>query len=401
MMNDEHGFSRGEFLVQMALLTGARPDAVAAEPARPDMGSLYPDITRLANSNRYEYSFLGDRFCTLDDFQTAARTKVFDLLLYRPQPVDPKPEVLERVDMGEFIREKVVFSTGPLFRVPAYVHIPSNRKGRLPAIVDLHSHGGMFVFGKEKVIDFGKNHPAMVAYQKENYDGRPTATALARRGYVVITIDAFMFGERRAVSGSGNRDVFALEEVRRLNRECAAKESTVVKSLTFAGLTWPGIVFWDDIRTVDYLVTRPEVDPKRIGCIGISMGGYRSLYLAALDRRIAAGCVAGFMSTVKPMLRSHIDTHSFVHFLPGLHGFLDLPDVATLTAPRPLLVQQCSRDGLFPPEGMKQAVETIAAGYAKGNCGPQFSGRFYDTPHRFTLRMQGEAFDWLDARLKA
>ncbi len=52
-------------------------------------------------------------------------------------------------------------------------------------------------------------------------------------------------------------------------------------------LTWPGIVFRDDIRTVDYLVTRPEVDPKRIGCLGISMGGYRSCYLAALDDRIA------------------------------------------------------------------------------------------------------------------
>jgi len=185
-------------------------------------------------------------------------------LLYRPPKVDPKPEVLERVDRGEFVREKVVFSTGPLFRVPAYVHIPKGLKGRAPAIVDLHSHGGMFVFGKEKVIDFGVNHPAMVAYQEENYDGRPTATALARRGYVVITIDAFMFGERRAILdselGEGrDRRAYSVDDVQRMNRECAEKESTVVKSLTFAGMTWPGIVFQDDIRTVDYLLTRPAV----------------------------------------------------------------------------------------------------------------------------------------------
>lgn len=73
-------------------------------------------------------------------------------------------------------------------------------------------------------------------------------------------------------------------------------------------MKWPGIIFWDDIRTVDYLLTRPEVDPKRIGCVGISMGGYRVAYLSALDERIAAGCIVGFMSTVKSMIKAHIDT---------------------------------------------------------------------------------------------
>jgi dienelactone hydrolase len=417
-MHKEHGCSRGEFLQRLGLglagspvlagasKTAARPASPATlEPGGADMGSLYPEIERLARSNLYPYSFLTNRFRGLEQFQSVSREKILDLLIYRPPKVDPTAEVVERVDMGDFVREKVVFSTSPLFRVPAYVHIPAKLNGRAPAIVDLHSHGGMFVFGKEKVIDFGRNHPAMVAYQEENYDGRPTATALVRRGYVVITIDAFMFGERRPIFAAQreryglDRQAYSVEAVRRLNRDCAEKESTVVKSLTFAGLTWPGIVFWDDIRTVDYLVTRPEVDPKRIGCLGISMGGYRSLFLAALDRRIAAGCVVGFMSAVKPMLKSHIDTHSFVHFPPGLHAFLDLPDVAMLAAPRPLLVQQCSRDALFPPAGMKEAVEKIMAGYAKAKCGERFSGRFYDVPHRFTRPMQEEAFHWFDQHL--
>jgi dienelactone hydrolase len=410
-MDEDASYSRGEFLLGLGLglgspaLAAASPASPATAPAGPDMGSLYPAIERLAASGDYPYSFLADRFQTLDQFHAFAREKVFDLLLYKPPKVDPRPEVIERVDMGDFVREKVVFSTGPQMRVPAYVHIPAKLKGRAPAVVDLHSHGGMFVFGKEKVIDFGENHPAMVAYQQENYDGRPTATALVRRGYVVITIDALMFGERRVILDSQlakygpDRRSYTEEDVRSLNRECAAKESTVVKSLTFAGMTWPGIVFWDDIRTVDYLVTRPEVDPVRIGCLGISMGGYRSLYLAALDSRIAAACVAGFMSTVKPMLSAHIDTHSFVHFLPGLHALLDLPDIATLTAPRPLLVQQCSRDELFPQAGMKGAVEKIAAGYAKAGCSESYSGRFYDVPHRFTRPMQEEAFRWLDQHL--
>lgn len=63
--------------------------------------------------------------------------------------MDPSPEVLERVDCGEYTREKILFSTSPILRVPAYVLIPKNLKGPAPAIVDLHSHGGMFLFGKE------------------------------------------------------------------------------------------------------------------------------------------------------------------------------------------------------------------------------------------------------------
>ena len=132
-------------------------------------------------------------------------------------------------------------------------------------------------------------------------------------------------------------------DVARLNQVCRSKEATIVKALTLAGATWPGVVFWDDMRTVDYLLTRPEVDPRRIGCQGVSMGGYRSLFLAALDARIRAACVVGFMSTTRPMIHAHLDTHSFVHFLPAIHRYLDWPDVASLTAPRSLMVLQWNR----------------------------------------------------------
>jgi dienelactone hydrolase len=303
------------------------------------------------------------------------------------------------------VREKVVFSTTLDFRVPAYVHIPKPLPRPAPAIVDLHSHGGMFIFGKEKVIDLGQNHPAMIPYHKTNYAGRPTATALVRRGYVVITIDAFPFGERHLMMDEDlktgwDRASYSLNDVERLNAKCGDKESTLVKSLTYAGATWPGITAWDDIRTVDYLCSRPEVDAKRIGCLGVSFGGWRSLFLAALDDRITAGCVAGFMSTVRPMIRAHMDTHSFVHFVPGLHRHLDLPDVAALRVPKPLLVLQCRRDGLFPLSGMEEAVKKIGAIYDKAGATESFTARFYDLPHIFNVAMQEEAFDWLDAKLK-
>jgi len=101
------------------------------------------------------------------------------------------------------------------------------------------------------------------------------------------------------------------------------------------------------------------------------------------------------------MFKAHLDTHSFVHFLPGLHKYLDLPDVAALTAPRALLVQQCRRDRLFPPAGMEESVRRIAATYQAAGCPEKFEGRFYDEPHRFTIAMQDEAFAWLDKHLKS
>lgn len=130
------------------------------------------------------------------------------------------------------------------------------------------------------------------------------------------------------------------------------------------------------------------------------MGGYRTMFLAAMDERIRAACIAGFMSTVRPMLRRHIDTHSWVHFVPGLHRHLDWPDLAALAAPRSLMVLQCQRDGLFPPSGMRTAVDQIEAIYSKANCRDRFAGRFYDVPHIFNRAMQDDAFAWLDQRLE-
>jgi dienelactone hydrolase len=370
-----------------------------------DSGTAFADIEKLLGRSDFSHSFLSGRFKNVEEFRREGRRVFLEGLGTAPGSVEPRAEVVDRRDMGEFVREKIIFSTTPEFRVPAYLHIPKGGKGRMPAVVDLHSHGGMFIFGKEKVIDFGKNHPAMVEYHKGNYEGRPTATELVRRGYVVITIDAFPFGERRVmmdedVKYGWERSKYSVEDVKYLNGKCRGKESTVVKSLAFAGQTWPGVVAWDDMRTVDYLVTREEVDAGRIGCVGVSMGGYRSLLLAGLDDRIAAGCVVGFMSTVRPMIQKHVDTHSFVHFIPGVHTQLDFPDVVALRVPKPLLVLQCRRDGLFPMVGMEESLRKLEAIYAKAGAASTFRGKFYDVPHIFNVAMQEEAFAWLDSHLR-
>lgn len=392
------------------LVNGTIASSVAA-PAEPseivsDIGTLFPEIKRLADLCRYPLSWLERNYSGADAYRQTVREKVLELFHYAPPRVPPSPEVVDRWETPDYIQEKILFSTTPWFRVPAFVLIPKGRKGPFPAIVDLHSHGGMFVYGKEKVMPMPEgDSPAITKYRQENYEGRSTSLALCRRGYVVITIDCFYFGERRtffekdAQKYGLDRSKYSLEDVQYLNRRAGQGEATLANSLCWAGTTWQGIAHWDDLRTVDYLASR-EVDSSRIGCVGISMGGWRTDFLSALEDRIQCAVSVGWMSTLRHMIQAHVDTHSFIHFLPGLAHFLDLPDVIGCMVPKPLMVQQCSRDALYPMEGMKESLKKIEAIYAKAGAASKFQGRFYDQPHIFSLKMQEDAFDWLDRWLK-
>ncbi len=420
-MKEVDGWDRRSFLSSLAaggvVLAGypgfnMKPAACEIGPresasSAPDVGTIYPEIMTLADQCRYPLSWLERSYPDAVAYRQAVRERIFELFHYAPAPVQPAPEIVDRWETPEYVQEKVIFSTTPWFRVPAYVLIPKGRKGPRPAIVDLHSHGGMFIYGKEKVMPMpGGDDPAIVGYRRDNYEGRSTSLALCRRGYVVISGDCFYFGERRSLFGDDpakpgwDRSKYSAEEVQHLNRRSGEGESVLARSLFWAGTTWQGIVHWDDIRTVDYLTSRPEVDPTRVGCVGISMGGYRTDFLAGLDDRIQCAVSVGWMSTLRPLIRRHVDTHSFVHFLPGLTRFVDLPDVIACMVPKPLMVQQCRLDALYTIEGMQESVKKIGAIYAKGGADSKFEARFYDRPHLFSLDMQEEAFAWFDRWLK-
>src|SRR6185503_4100059 len=113
-------------------------------------------------------------------------------------------------------------------------------------------------------------------------------------------------------------------------------------------------MFWDDIRTVEYLLTRPEVDRKRIGCVGLSVGGLRSCHLAALDERIKAAVVVGWMASFPRQLRRHIrNSMGQTKVEPGLYRQHDYLDIASLARPRALLVINGKPGGLFHLDGAR------------------------------------------------
>jgi hypothetical protein len=150
------------------------------------------------------------------------------------------------------------------------------------------------------------------------------------------------------------------------------------------------------MRTVDYLAARPDVDPERIGCMGLSIGGLRTAHLIAADGRIKAASITGLMTEFAQQLRNHLRYHTWMIYIPGLYRSLDLPDAAALHAPGALLVQQCRRDVLFPPAAMQSSVEKLTCIYAKIGLPERFRGTFYDEPHSFKPPMQDEAFAWMD-----
>ena len=131
-----------------------------------DIGSLFPFVQSQAVHGEFPLSFLRPEFTELDSWKRRSRGRVMDLLHYTPPPVDPRPEILGRRDAGDYVEEHVEFSTTPDLRVPATVLIPKGLKGKAPAIVALHDHGGFYLWGREKIVETEGEHPALTEFKR-------------------------------------------------------------------------------------------------------------------------------------------------------------------------------------------------------------------------------------------
>jgi len=365
------------------------------------LGNLYPFIKQQQQKTRQSLAFINRRSKNLEEWKGEARAKVFELLSYRPEPCDPQARILERVDKGDYVRERLTFHTTPEVEVPAYLLIPKRAKFPAPAVVALHDHGGFYYFGKEKIVETENEHPIMTAYRKESYDGLSYPATLARNGYVVIVIDMFYFGERRLIldedleQGINDRSKIESEEtIKKINIRNGQAECVVLRNIIHSGFTWGGVLVWDDIRTIDYLETRPEVDPHRIACVGLSVGGWRTNFLAGLDARIKAACLAGWMTSFRHLIPRH-EVHTVPSgMIPGLMDHLDYPDVGSLTMPNPLMLVHGWQDALFPPEGVKAAFQYLTRCYEAIGKPERLDIFTYDGPHKFPAEAQQRMIEW-------
>ena len=393
----------------LATDSGAIPQAGGA-PADQDkkwkgsvLGNLYPFIKREQQRTRQRLAYLNRQPRDLEAWKAEARSRVFDSLGYHPDPCEPRATILERVDKGDYIRERLTFHTAPGVEVPAYLLVPKRARLPAPAVLALHDHSGFYYWGKERIVENENEHPMIAEFRRARYDGVSYPVTLARHGYVVLTIDMFYFGDRRLILDedlergiNDHSKIESPETIGQINDRNAKAEHVVYKNMIDAGFTWATVLVWDDVRSLDYLQTRPEADPKRIACTGLSVGGFRTNFLAGLDPRIKAACIAGWMTSFRSLLPRYESYTVPAGWPPGLLDDLDYPDVGSLTMPNPLMVVHGSRDSLFPPDGVRAAFQTLAHCYQAIGKPERFQTVTFDGEHKFPLEAQRRMVAWFD-----
>ncbi len=369
------------------------------------LGAYGPWAADLIGEKPGELSLRNDRWDDLEIWRAAAHEQVRQRLAQPPVNDKPTVTVHERYQHEGLAIEKLSWQLpyGP--PTEALLLKPAGAQGKLPAVLALHDHGGNKFFGHQKITMTGQpRHPLMERHGRY-YDGIAWANALAKRGYVVLVHDTFGFGSRRVrladvpevirngCSDPAWDDITGIEQY---NQWAAGHESIVAKSLFCAGTTWPGVWLTEDQRALDVLCAQPEVDPKRVGCAGLSGGGMRTVFLGGLDDRIRCAVCAGMMSTWRDYLLYKSHTHTWMIYVPLLPQLLDYPELLGLQAPRPTLVLNNIDDQLFTMSEMVRADQILAAVYAKAGAAEHYRASFYPGPHKFDQPMQTEAFAWFD-----
>lgn len=354
-------------------------------------------------------SFRQERFKTLRSWKLKARTRALELLAQPDLGGAPNVRVDRRHFWDGLQIEELSWQLpcGP--RTRAVFLKPANVKGRLPAVLALHDHGGWKYFGWRKIARLpGRQHPLLRGHQASYYGGMAWANALARRGYAVLVNDTSL-GSRRIRyqevpeilhGGKRERNPEGRREIAEYNQWSSDQETVVAKSLFCAGTTWPGVYLTEDQRALDYLCARPDVDPERVGCGGLSGGGLRTVFLAGLDERIRAAVCVGFMSTWRDFLLHKSFTHTWMTYLPLAPRDLDFPEILGLRVPLPTLVLNTWQDSLYTSKEMKEADRILGAVYAKAKALDRYQCSFYQGGHKFDLPMQAEAFAFWDRWLK-
>lgn len=253
------------------------------------------------------------------------------------------PRVTERVPLDGHVRERVELVTEPGVVMPLYVLLPAGlQPGEArPAVIAPHGHGG----GGKVATTGQRDIPAVAAaIEQYNYD---YGVQLARRGFVVFCPDARGFGERREPARQAEADL--------LGKSCDLLNHMAIP----LGRTVTGMWTWDNMRLIDYIETRPECDPQRIGCAGLSGGGLQTLFLTALDERVRAAVISGYFYGYKDSLL-RLNANCSCNYVPGLWQLADMGDIGALIAPRPLLIETGDVDHLNGERGAANAEEQVA-----------------------------------------
>jgi hypothetical protein len=268
-----------------------------------------------------------------------AYPKLLQLLGEFPEKVCLDAGIEASVEDGDLIRERVVFNSEKFMSVPCQVLRPKNMKldKSNAAIVCSHGHGP---FGKDPVAGMRSSPEHIQNIDLHNYN---YAQQMAKAGFLTIAPDLRVFGERQ-----DGPDPFPGRDPCNVN---------FIKG-AILGVYTLTLNIWDIKCCIDYLETRAEVDPNRIGMMGLSQGGTMTAFTSAADPRIKAADIIGY---INPWADFGIDRANFCgsQIVPEVYKYFDTDEIAGLIAPRPLLLEMGIYDDCFFIQDLLKGFEGV------------------------------------------
>jgi dienelactone hydrolase len=360
------------FALVCGLLTGFLDAPVhAADPAKAEDAawSVYPQpLPDRASALRFNIdacvALTRQRSAPASKAEWEARRGTIEAGLARAMGLEPRPpatpleaRVTGRAEREGYAVENVVFQSRPQFYVSANVYIPKDAPKPCPAVVVVAGHS----------MREGKNYDSYRAAQ----------LALVRQGFLVLAHDPIGQGERQR-PGYGHQ---------------------VGYPALLTGMTNEGVIVWDTIRAVDYLLTRNDVDPKHIGLAGNSGGGENTFYTMPLEPRFAAGASCCFVCSYEAWIADG-GNHCICNHLPGICRQMEEFEIIGLCAPRAFLAVNGIKDPIFPIAGAQKTIERARQVYGFYEAADRADLRSFPLPHGWAPPLREAACGWLGRWVK-
>ena len=294
-------------------------------------------------------------------YQERQRRELWSLLGDLPWEHRPGPPKLVRREQGPgYTVEHLELDLNGMEPVPAVLMIPDGLTAPAPGLLFIHWHGGWYEQGKMQL--FQGREGVQPAYAAE----------LAARGIVTLAIDSWCFGGRRA----DELDTFKL-------------------TLWRGQVLW-GLMIWDELRALDYLASRPEVDAGRLGAFGMSMGATKAWWLAALDERVKVCIDLCCLTDFEELIRiDNIKGHGLYYYVPGLLKRFRTEQINELIVPRARLSLNGRFDLLTPPVGVEKCRDYLVPLYREHGSGDDLRIELFDCAHEETPEMRSLVLSWM------
>ena len=398
-------------LLQASVALAQTSVSLAQTPSKPKLqkrekyewqGEIPTYVETLKKELTYPMAWGNSPIKNFKKWKKAARGKVFECMMTPPKAAAAwDMEVLGEEQRDGYKAQKIAFNINAYSRITAYLLIPDG-KGPFPTVNALHDHGAHLFIGKEKMIrpfftPEEQDAPAKQAlcqeilddadaWARQLYDNQYVGDYLAKHGYVVFAADAPMWGERGRKEGVDRN-----------------KYDLIAGNMMMLGRDLSAFMTYDDIASTEFLASLPMVDAKRIGCVGCSMGAYRSWMLSALSDRIKTGASICWMITTDAQLTRRFgrkENGGFANCIPALRQYLDYPHIASLACPKPMLFISGTKDKLFPVPGVKDAFTEMHKVWKSQGVDNLLDTELWEIPHSCGLKAQEKMLEFLDKNLK-